>query len=164
MRDFSHAAGDIADWGGIPLNDAARLYALSWPASRQTVKQQQCMGYVHSLHLDVARQSPHLGRARSVYAAARWRFILGADRSSRPDRYTWTDVRIRRPMRRTPSRDSRRGNSTATSLTHHDNAHQTRLDQSERRSSKRRRDSDGTSTFDTATSSPSWLSSTIRSI
>ena len=40
------AAGDIADWGGIPLNDAARLYALSWPASRQTVKQQQCMGYV----------------------------------------------------------------------------------------------------------------------
>jgi len=40
------AAGDIADWGGIPLNDAARLYALSWQASRQTVKQQQCMGYV----------------------------------------------------------------------------------------------------------------------
>jgi glyoxylase-like metal-dependent hydrolase (beta-lactamase superfamily II) len=40
------AAGDIADWGGMPLNDAARLYALSWSASRQTVKQQQCMGYV----------------------------------------------------------------------------------------------------------------------
>src|SRR5215471_6882648 len=40
------AAGDIADWGGLSLNDAARLYALSWPASRQTVKQQQCMGYI----------------------------------------------------------------------------------------------------------------------
>src|SRR5690242_19188417 len=40
------AAGDIADWGGLRLNDAARLYALAWPASRQTVKQQQCMGYV----------------------------------------------------------------------------------------------------------------------
>jgi len=40
------AAGDIGDWGGLSLNDAARLYALSWPASRQTVKQQQCMGYV----------------------------------------------------------------------------------------------------------------------
>jgi cyclase len=39
------AAGDIGDWGGMPLNDAARLYALSWQASRQTVKQQQCMGY-----------------------------------------------------------------------------------------------------------------------
>jgi len=40
------AAGDLADFGGIPLNDAARLYALSWPASRQTVRQHQCMGYV----------------------------------------------------------------------------------------------------------------------
>jgi cyclase len=44
--DSQTAAGDIADYGGIPLNDAARLYALSWPASRQTVKQHQCMGYV----------------------------------------------------------------------------------------------------------------------
>src|SRR2546428_3158412 len=40
------AAGAIADWGGIPLNDAARLYALSWSASRLTVKQHQCMVYV----------------------------------------------------------------------------------------------------------------------
>lgn len=44
--DSQTAAGDLADFGGIPLNDAARLYALSWPASRQTVKQHQCMGYV----------------------------------------------------------------------------------------------------------------------
>ncbi|HYR42025.1 MAG TPA: hypothetical protein VER98_03310, partial [Terriglobia bacterium] len=40
------AAGALVDYGGISLNDAARLYALAWPASRQTVKQQQCMGYV----------------------------------------------------------------------------------------------------------------------
>src|SRR5438105_5546874 len=40
------AAGSLVDYGGISLNDAARLYALAWPASRQTVKQQQCMGYV----------------------------------------------------------------------------------------------------------------------
>ena len=40
------AMGSLVDYGGISLNDAARLYALSWPASRQTVKQQQCMGYV----------------------------------------------------------------------------------------------------------------------
>ena len=40
------AAGALVDYGGISLNDASRLYALSWPASRQTVKQQQCMGYV----------------------------------------------------------------------------------------------------------------------
>src|SRR3989441_1688465 len=40
------AMGSLVDYGGISLNDAARLYALSCPASRQTVKQQQCMGYV----------------------------------------------------------------------------------------------------------------------
>src|SRR5438552_17605767 len=46
VTDSQTAAGDLVDYGGIPLNDAARMYALSWPASRQTVKQQQCMGYV----------------------------------------------------------------------------------------------------------------------
>ena len=57
------AAGDIGDWGGIPLTDAARLYALSWPASRLTVKQHQCMGLLGSVHLDVTRKSSNLGRA-----------------------------------------------------------------------------------------------------
>ena len=28
------AAGMIADWGGIPMNEAARIYGLSWSASR----------------------------------------------------------------------------------------------------------------------------------
>src|SRR4029434_3460601 len=46
VTESQTAAGDLADFGGIPLNDAARVYALSWPASRQTVKQPQCMGYV----------------------------------------------------------------------------------------------------------------------
>jgi hypothetical protein len=46
VTESQTAAGDLADFGGIPLNDAARVYALSWPASRQTVKQHQCMGYV----------------------------------------------------------------------------------------------------------------------
>ena len=40
------AAGDMVDWGGIPLNDAGRLYALAWNASRITVRQHQCAGYV----------------------------------------------------------------------------------------------------------------------
>src|ERR1041384_5553017 len=35
------AAGALVDYGGISLNDASRIYALSWPASRQTVKQHQ---------------------------------------------------------------------------------------------------------------------------
>jgi len=40
------AAGSLVDYGGLPITDASRLYALAWPASRQTVRQQQCPGYV----------------------------------------------------------------------------------------------------------------------
>lgn len=40
------AAGSLVDYGGIPINEASRIYALSWPASRQIVKQHQCQGYV----------------------------------------------------------------------------------------------------------------------
>src|SRR5437773_11616442 len=40
------AAGAIADWGGNPLNDAARRHALSRSASRLNVKQHQSMRYV----------------------------------------------------------------------------------------------------------------------
>src|SRR2546430_1798886 len=42
---YGTAAGALADYGGIPLNEAGRLWALSWAASRQTVRQQQCAGY-----------------------------------------------------------------------------------------------------------------------
>ncbi len=38
--------GMIGDFGGIPLNEAGRMYALAWDASRMTVRQQQCPGYV----------------------------------------------------------------------------------------------------------------------
>jgi cyclase len=40
------AAGEMVNWGGIPLNEAGRIYALSWNASRITVRQHQCAGYV----------------------------------------------------------------------------------------------------------------------
>src|SRR5437016_14438800 len=39
------AAGSLVDYGGFPINEALRMDALTGPASRQTVKQQQCMGY-----------------------------------------------------------------------------------------------------------------------
>lgn len=39
------ASGALVDYGGIPLNEAGRLYALAWPASRQTVRTEQCAGY-----------------------------------------------------------------------------------------------------------------------
>ena len=39
------ANGALVDYGGIPLNEAGRLYALAWPASRQTLRVEQCAGY-----------------------------------------------------------------------------------------------------------------------
>jgi glyoxylase-like metal-dependent hydrolase (beta-lactamase superfamily II) len=38
--------GMLVDYGGIPVNEAGRLYALRWDASHMTVRQQQCPGYV----------------------------------------------------------------------------------------------------------------------
>jgi glyoxylase-like metal-dependent hydrolase (beta-lactamase superfamily II) len=43
--NYGTAFGAVADFGGIPLNEAGRLYGLAWDASRQTVRQQQCAGY-----------------------------------------------------------------------------------------------------------------------
>ena len=40
------AAGDLLDYGGIPLNEAGRLYALSFNASQMTLRENQCAGYV----------------------------------------------------------------------------------------------------------------------
>jgi len=42
---YGTAAGALVDYGGFPLNEAGRLYALSWASSRMTVRQQQCAGY-----------------------------------------------------------------------------------------------------------------------
>lgn len=42
---YGTAAGALVDYGGIPLNEAGRLSALSWTSSRMTVRQQQCAGY-----------------------------------------------------------------------------------------------------------------------
>ncbi len=39
------AAGALVDYGGIPMNEAGRLFALAWPASRQTIRMEQCAGY-----------------------------------------------------------------------------------------------------------------------
>jgi glyoxylase-like metal-dependent hydrolase (beta-lactamase superfamily II) len=40
------ASGALAEYGGIPLNEAGRLYALAWSPSRIQGRQHQCMGYV----------------------------------------------------------------------------------------------------------------------
>ena len=40
------AGPEIADYGGFPINEAARLFALSYDASRVTLRHHQCDGYV----------------------------------------------------------------------------------------------------------------------
>jgi cyclase len=40
------AGPEIADYGGFPLNEAGRLWALSYNASRVTLRHHQCDGYV----------------------------------------------------------------------------------------------------------------------
>src|SRR5258708_27585301 len=37
---------DLGDYAGIPINDAARLRAESWDASRLTLKEHQCRAHV----------------------------------------------------------------------------------------------------------------------
>jgi cyclase len=39
------AFGALVDYGGIPFNEAGRLYALAWDAERQTLRTEQCAGY-----------------------------------------------------------------------------------------------------------------------
>ena len=40
------ASGALIEYGGIPLNEAGRLYALAWSPSRIQGRQHQCMGYI----------------------------------------------------------------------------------------------------------------------
>lgn len=40
------AGPELADYGGFPINEAARLFALSYDASRVTRREHQCDGYV----------------------------------------------------------------------------------------------------------------------
>src|SRR5215207_7344022 len=53
------AGPEIADYGGLPLNEAGRLFALSYDPSRLTLRHHQCDGYV------VPYQMRALGNARA---------------------------------------------------------------------------------------------------
>ena len=50
---------EIADYGGFPINESARLFALSYNASRVTLRHHQCDGYV------VPYQVRAIGNARA---------------------------------------------------------------------------------------------------
>src|SRR3977135_357214 len=40
------AGPELADYGGVPVNEPRRLFALSYNASRVTLRHHQCDGYV----------------------------------------------------------------------------------------------------------------------
>ena len=100
------AGPELADYGGFALNEAGRLWALSYDPSRVTLRHHQCEGYVDAVPDALDRQLPHLGRPRSAHAAADRHSLVGADHRRAPRRSGWTDVRTRRPGRRTPARGS----------------------------------------------------------
>ena len=76
--------GMIGDFGGIPLNEAGRMYALAWDASRMTVRQQQCPGYV-KIDTDAGSQTrvfsfppaPAVGGAWQGTSTAQWEVLPG---------------------------------------------------------------------------------------
>src|SRR5579884_2141939 len=41
----SNAAIELVSYGGYPLNEAGRIWALTWDPSRMTLRQQQCAQY-----------------------------------------------------------------------------------------------------------------------
>ena len=79
------AGSEIADYGGFPLNEAGRLWALSYDPSRVTLRHHQCDAYVTPYQMRATRQLPHLGGARPAHAAAGRDSCLGAD-DRRPSR------------------------------------------------------------------------------
>jgi hypothetical protein len=109
------AGPELGDYGGFPINEAARLFALSYDASRVTLRHHQCDGYVapHSVRsIGNARaweeRDPHTQRLAivrdRVQALARKGAALDQVKTARPTadydtRYgamsgTWTTDRF----------------------------------------------------------------------
>ncbi len=137
--DSQTAAGDLADFGGIPFTDAARLYALAWPASRQTVKQHQCMGYV-TPYFWYAPGNYRVWEERDPFTQrlTAWRFYGQIAQGDRTVYMDWPSASA--GLCAAHLRGIFDGGIPGQRLDRHDNSPQTRMDQSERCSSKRRSD------------------------
>ena len=108
------ASGSLVEYGGIPMNEAGRLYALAWSAARIQGRQHQCMGYVPPYTYDQPgnlrfweERDPYTQRLIAIKMY--WQITEGTEPSG------WTTARTRRPTRNTPGRDSRRASTKATS-------------------------------------------------
>jgi len=89
------AAGMLVDYGGIPINEAARIYALTWPANRMTVREQQCMGYVPP-YMYIAPGNYRLWQDRDPFTQ-RLRAIKSYASVAEGERTIWLDDRPHPP-------------------------------------------------------------------
>ena len=115
---YETAAGDLADYTGLPINEADRLYALAYNASRLTLRQHQCFGYV-SPYVYVAPGNYRIFEERDPYTEKliaikllRQAMVTGG-RPIEPS--GWTGARILPPTRSTLGWDFPPASTKATS-------------------------------------------------
>ena len=89
------AAGDLVDYGGIPVSEAGRLTALAWSASRLTLPQHQCVGY-NVPYVFYAPGYFRMGEERDPYTQE-LTAIKMHPYAAMPDRTIWMDGRAHPP-------------------------------------------------------------------
>jgi hypothetical protein len=89
------AAGEMLDYGGIPVSEAGRLYSLAWTASRLSLRQHQCTGYV-SPYLFVAPGFFRFWEERDPATQKLVAIRLRANAAT-PNRTIWMDGRPHPP-------------------------------------------------------------------
>ena len=104
---------ELGDWVGIPMNEAARLRAMAWVASIQTLAEWQCRPHGRVLHFARTVAAAHFEGGRSGLARDH-RVAHGVAAVDRQGRSIWTAGRIRRRTRRTPGAGFRPASGSAT--------------------------------------------------
>ena len=89
------AAGDLVDYGGVPVSEAGRLTALAWSASRLTLPQHQCVGYV-APYVFYAPGYFRIGEERDPYTQDLIAIKM-RPYAAMPDRTIWMDGRAHPP-------------------------------------------------------------------
>jgi glyoxylase-like metal-dependent hydrolase (beta-lactamase superfamily II) len=90
------AAGELVDYGGIPVNEANRLFALAYSASRLTLPQHQCTGYVPP-YMYVAPGSYRFAEEREKYTQKIVAINMRSN-SATAERTIWMDGRPHPPV------------------------------------------------------------------
>jgi cyclase len=89
------AAGDLVDFGGVPVSAAGRLSALAWSASRLLLPQHQCIGYIPP-YVFYAPGYFRVGELRDQYTQELTAVHM-RPYAAMPDRFFWMDDRTHPP-------------------------------------------------------------------